>query len=330
MKKNIRSIATYIISIFIAFGLLYLVFRSISLDEFLAQAENADYFYVCLSIAITLIAHIARAYRWKLLIEPTGHSSTTLRMTSAVLIGYIVNLVLPRMGEVTRCGVLKKTDNVPMSISLGTVISERIIDVLTLLIITLLALIIEFDKLSTFLLDLFTRIDSGKLLVMGIAGFLFLVFGAVGGLVVYKRLKGRFKVILDQLLEGLFSLRKLQSKTAFLVSTIVIWTTYFSMGYLIFFAVEQTSHLSWQAALMLLVSGSIAMTIPVQGGFGTFHSIASSMLLLYGIDKTTGVFFATLAHSSQVAATVIFGTIGLIMTVFLKQKSPVMQQKKDE
>jgi len=328
MNRNNKSVIGYFISFAIAVILLYLVFSSISLEEFMKQAEKADYSYVLLSIGITIIAHIARGYRWNLLIRPTGFTTTTYRTTGAVLVGYIVNLVLPRLGEITRCGVLKKTDKIPITITIGTVISERIIDVCTLALITLLALLFEYDKLTSFFYGLLPHIDSRKLIFLALFGVIALGAVTIAGLAIYRRLKGRFRVILDQLFQGLFSLRKLDNIPAFILSTIVIWVTYFLMGYFVFFAVKQTSILGWQAALMLLVSGSVAMTLPVQGGFGTFHTIVSSMLLLYAVDKTTGVFFATLVHSSQVAATVIFGVVGLVMTLFFKELPSEKQQEK--
>lgn len=318
MKKNAKSIFGYLFSVIIAAVLLFLVFKNISFDEFIAQAESANYSWVYLSIALTPIAHIARAYRWNLLINPLGYQATTTRTTAAVLVGYIVNLVLPRLGEVTRCGVLKKTDGVPMTISVGSVISERIIDVLVLFLITAVTLVIQFDKLSSFLLSMFGSIDTRGLIIMALSAVALAILGIAAVYWLYNRLEGRFRVVLGQLFEGLFSLRKIDNIKGFLASTLLLWVTYFFMGYVIFFVVAETSDLGWKVGMMMLVCGSIAMTIPVQGGFGTFHSIVGSMLLLYGIDKTTGVFFATLVHSSQVVATVIYGVIGLIMTIFLK------------
>ena len=322
MGKNIKSIIVYILSLILGVILLYLVFKNISFDDFIAKAEMADYNWVYLSIAVSLTAYFARAYRWNLLIKPLGYEVTTWRTTSAVMIGYLVNLVLPRAGEITRCGVLKKSDNVPMTISIGTVISERIIDVLTLLLITLSVLVLEFDKLSTFLLSLTDYINTEKLIILAIAGIVCAFICAAATYWLLKTLQGKFRVVLNQLLEGLFSLRKIENIKGFIIATVIMWGTYFLMGYLIFFSIPETSELGWQVGLMLLVSGGIALTIPVQGGFGTYHTIVSSMLLLYGIDNTTGVFFATLVHSAQVVGTVIIGIIGLVMTIFTQPQSP--------
>ena len=121
MSNKTTSFLGYSFSLLVGAVLLYLVFKNISFEEFLAKAEQADYSWVYLSIGITFFAYVARAYRWCLLINPLGYETTTLRATTAVMIAYLANLVLPRLGEITRCGVLKKSDNVPITLSLGTV-----------------------------------------------------------------------------------------------------------------------------------------------------------------------------------------------------------------
>jgi uncharacterized protein (TIRG00374 family) len=316
MSSSIRTVLGYAFSIIFSSVLLFLVFKNVSWDKFMAQAEQADYRWVILSIFIFLISLVVRAYRWNLLINSLGYSATTFRSTQAVMIGYLVNLVLPRVGEVTRCGVLKKSDNVPITISLGTVISERIIDLATLALITILTFVFEFHKLSSFLGNMIGGVNTSQLITIALIGSVFLAFCGASVYWLYHRFEGRFRVVLGQLINGLFSLRKISNIKGFIVSTLVLWVAYYFMGYLLFFAVTETSGLGWSVGLMLLVMGGIAFSIPVQGGFGTYHSIVSSMLLLYQIDTTTGVFFATLAHSTEVAATVLYGTVGLFLSAF--------------
>jgi uncharacterized protein (TIRG00374 family) len=316
MSSSIRTVLGYAFSLIFSSVLLFLVFKNVSWDKFMAQAEQADYRWVILSIFIFLISFVVRAYRWNLLINSLGYSATTFRSTQAVMIGYLVNLVLPRVGEVTRCGVLKKSDNVPITISLGTVISERIIDLATLALITILTFVFEFHKLSSFLGNMIGGVNTSQLITIALIGSVFLAFCGASVYWLYHRFEGRFRVVLGQLINGLFSLRKISNIKGFIVSTLVLWVAYYLMGYLLFFAVTETSGLGWSVGLMLLVMGGIAFSIPVQGGFGTYHSIVSSMLLLYQIDTTTGVFFATLAHSTEVAATVLYGTVGLFLSAF--------------
>lgn len=315
-----RSLLGYSLSFIVAGILLYLVFKNISFEEFLAKAEQADYRWVYLSIALAFIPYPVRAYRWTLLINAQGYNTTTFRTTPAVMIAYLANLVLPRLGEVTRCGVLKKNDDIPISFTLGTVIAERIIDMITLVIIAGFTLIIEFDELTAFLMEVGGLMDVTQITTKLIYGSIALLVIGVLGYWLYHRLEERFRVIFKQLLEGLLSLRKIDNPLGFILATILLWTAYFFMGYVIFFSIGETSNLGWEVGLMLLVSGSIAMSVPVQGGFGTYHSLASSMLLLYSIEKTTGVFVVTLAHSSQVVAMVVYGIVGIAVSFFIRSR----------
>jgi uncharacterized protein (TIRG00374 family) len=324
MSSRTRTVLGYVISLLFSGVLLCLVFKNVSWNKFIAQAEQADYRWVVLSIFIFLISYVVRAYRWNILINSLGYSATTFRSTQAVMIGYLVNLMLPRVGEVTRCGILKKSDNVPISISLGTVITERIIDLITLVFITILTFVFEFHKLSAFLGNIIGFINTSQLISIALITVALLGFGGAVIYWLYHRFESQFRVVLGQLIQGLLSLRKISNIKGFIFSTLILWIAYYFMGYLIFFAVAETSELGWSVGLMLLVMGGVAFSIPVQGGFGTYHSIVSSMLLLYQIDTTTGVFFATLAHSTEVAATVLYGVVGLFLSVFYG-KSP--QQK---
>ncbi len=120
--------------------------------------------------------------------------------------------------------------------------------------------------------------------------------------------------------EGVLSLKNIKNVPGFIISTIVLWVVYYYMSYIIVFSLPETAHLGWMVGVMLLVTGGIALAIPVQGGFGTYHTLISVMLSLYAVDPTTGVFLATLLHTSQVVAVAIFGAIALALSFFLKEE----------
>ena len=141
--------------------LLWLVYRQIDLKELLTRLGEVKYGYVVASILIMLVAHWVRAYRWRIMLRPVGFNVTTFRTFNAVILGYLANLFLPRMGEITRCGVLRRTDNVSMTVSIGTVIAERVVDLLTLVLIILLNLALEYEILADFFRDLFASKLSG-------------------------------------------------------------------------------------------------------------------------------------------------------------------------
>lgn len=329
MSSRFISALKYLGSLGLAGALLYFAFRNVDWSDFLEKTKNVDYTWVLISIILSLVAYIARAYRWNILLKPLGHTQlTTTRTTIAVLVGYLANLAFPRLGEITRCGVLKRSDDVPVSSGLGTVITERIIDVVTLLILILFTLVVEFDRLIAFLRELFgfsvdanvigVSVDDSFYWKLGI-GFGVLLLFVIALIVLARKAGEKVKSFIRELYEGLLSLRKIDNFSGFIVSTIVLWIVYYLMSYLIIFSLPETSHLDLMAGVMLLVTGGIALAIPVQGGFGTYHTLVSAMLSLYAIERTTGVFLATLLHTSQVVAVAVFGGIALLISVFLKK-----------
>ena len=321
MLKKTASVLKYLIPLGIAFVLLYFAFKNVEFADFWAKAKLVNYWWVFASIALSYLSYLLRAYRWNLLLKPLGYPHLKMHRTNvAVLIGYLANLAFPRLGEVTRCGILKRNENVPMANSFGSVITERIIDVITLLLLILFTLLIEYDTLIAFFSNAFSGIANIEGLAWKAALVLFgAALVAVALIYVAIRSGGRFRIIARQLLEGIFSLRKLDNIPGFILSTLLLWVVYYYMSYIIIFAVPETSGLSWQTGVMLLVTSGVALAIPVQGGFGTYHTMISGMLMLYSIDKTTGVFFATLLHTSQIVAIAVFGGVAVLVSLFMKK-----------
>lgn len=323
MVKKTIAVLKYVISLGLAILLLYLAFKNIDFAEFWKKAQTVDYTWVIISIAISILSYWARAYRWNILLKPLGYAELSAYRTSlAVLVGYLANLAFPRLGEITRCGMLKRSDNVPVSSSLGTVISERLIDMVTLMFLIVLLLFVEYERFVSFLTDTFSGLETidgivwkAALLLIGLVVVLFLGF-----FLLFKK-SLRVREFVRQLVAGILSLRRIENIPGFLISTVVLWVTYFFMSYIIVFSIPETSHLGWMAGIMLLVTGGIALAVPVQGGIGTYHAFVSSMLVLYSIEKTTGVFLATLLHTSQIIAIAVFGGIALLLSMFLKKRN---------
>lgn len=318
MVKKVVSVLKYVISLGLACLLLYFAFRNIDFSEFWQKTQKVDYTWVIVSILLSLLTYFTRAYRWNLLLKPLGYRNLTIpRTTLAVLVGYLANLAFPRLGEVTRCGMLNRSDKVPVSASLGTVITERVIDMFTLLAIILFALIFEYDRLMEFFSTAFS--DFGIEGLAWKAAVLVLTAGMIASVVaviLFKKSAG-FREFVRQLVQGLLSLRALKNFSGFIFSSVLLWVTYFFMSYVIVFSIPETAHLDWMAGVMILLTGGIALALPVQGGIGTYHAFVSGILVLYGIDDTTGVFLATLLHTSQIIAMAIFGGIAALISVFV-------------
>ncbi len=329
-----KNIIKYSLFLGIAAILIWFAFKDIPFADLLAQFQKANYFWVFLAIALTFVAHGSRAYRWCMLMEPLGYKPSFWNANLAVWTGYFANYIVPRMGEVTRCGTLQKTDGVPFEKSFGTVVAERVFDVLTLLVLIGLNFILEFDRLSQFFGDLFSSKLQGKndgsLLKWVLLGVVVLGIAILAYIVFNKNIRERLLQIPiikkawsfgEGLLDGLLSIRKLKSPSLFIFHTVLIWTMYYFMSYLLFFAVPETSNLSPLAGLTMLVVGAIGMTAPTQGGIGSYHLLVGSVMVLYGLTQKDGILLATFTHASQMLATLIFGAIAFLLVLFIQKKN---------
>jgi uncharacterized protein (TIRG00374 family) len=246
------------------------------------------------------------------------------------MVGYLANLVLPRAGEVIRCSMLRKTGGVAVKASIGTVITERLLDMAMLLLLIGAAFLIEFDRIHAFFWNLF----SDKIASYGATWAV--IYWLVGGMVLLVLLVAalgyifrdtlthnafylKIKAFIKGVAEGIFSISRLSNKPAFIAHTLFIWLTYFFTSYVGFLALPGTVHLGFGAALSVLVVGSLGMSAPVQGGIGVFHIMVRSTLLLYGLSKETGMAFALINHTSQTLLVVVLGGISFVVSM-LNQK----------
>lgn len=320
MKQVIAKSFKYLILLLIGLVLLYFAFKEQDLNLLFEDLRRAEYVWVFASVLFAYLAHLVRAYRWRMMISSLGHGTPSLTNTfSAVLIGYLANLAFPRMGEVSRCGVINKTDQIPIVKLIGTVVAERLIDLLMLGFIIFLAIAIQFGLLSDFLynnlLIKLTRSEGYFTLLVFASCMLILM------LVLFYIFKKREKLgiwykihkfYLD-IKSGIFSIKAMGNKAAFIAYSILIWLMYGISVYLCFFALKATAELGPVVALSTLVFSSLAMIAPVQGGIGAFHWMVSEGLTIYGIERSEGLAFALLLHSFQTLIILFTGSISLIL-----------------
>lgn len=316
MSKKFGFVLKVALSIGLAGLILYFVFRNIDYKSFIGKLNEVEYGWIYFTMLLSLFGYIFRAYRWKLQLLPLGYEPSVFRTFIALMTGYITNLFVPRLGEITRCGVLFKSDKVPVSVGIGTVITERIVDLVALVVILSLAFLLQSDQLLAFIaqtVDLnidWRLLGAIVLLIVGVGIWVFIRF-------IYPS-QTKVGAFSRDMVNGLLSLRNVHFGK-YLLSTLGIWVIYFLMTYLVFFALPETSELSWLAGLSVLSAGVIAFVLPVQSGFGTFHALVAAMLALYGIDNMTGVFFASLLHTSQLIAALIFGLVAVVISLFIKR-----------
>ncbi len=330
MGKKILNIVKYLIFLGIGVILLYFSFKDIPLNKFINDVKNANWFWIFMNILFGLLAFVSRAVRWRISIEPLGYKVKDLNSFYALLIGYLANMAFPRLGEVTRCSVLYKTDKVPVTKLLGSVIVERALD---LLILMLLLIFVFFYKINFFgqfiydkILHPFTLSIQEKFGDIGIlyyilASVLLLTIVAlyylrkkISHLSIYKKITNLF----SEVVEGLKVIYTMKKKKWYLFHTILIWLFYVLMTYSVFFAIPETSELTFADAIFILVFGGIGMALPVQGGFGTYHAIVASALTIYGISYETGLVFATIAHEAQTLLVIVLGGFSALMVSLKK------------
>jgi hypothetical protein len=324
MKKNIIVFLQYAIPLLLGIWLVRYLLSQVSFEKLIESFQKAEYGWVFLAWAMALAAHLSRAYRWKLLLQPLGYNPKLLNSFVAVMVGYFANFALPRLGEVTRCGVLKSTDDVPVNVGFGTVVAERVFDLVMLLLIMGFTFLLELNRLS----DFFTKFLTDKLsgyqqildktwLILVIMAVLFAIMAVIVWSFREKILQNMLvkKIIsfLKGIWEGIVSVRNLDKKWEFIFHTLFIWLMYYAMTYIVFFALPQTSSLGWRAGFVIFVVGSFGMAAPVQGGIGPFHILVSEALVFYGLDKEDGISLATFMHGTQIV--LLFGA-GAICAIF--------------
>jgi glycosyltransferase 2 family protein len=322
MKKTLQ----YLLFLGIGGGLIWYSIASgiINPTKLWEDVSHANLWYVGLMVVLMFVAHGSRAARWQLLLEPLGYKPSFFNVNNAVWLGYFANNLVPRLGEVTRCSQLYKSDNIPVEKSLGTVVTDRLFDVVMLFILLLLHFILDFDKLWAFINQQMAQ-NSGSQADKSNLLFFLLVTIVLGGSVLFIFRKKILQISIVQtiieklkgLLDGLLSIRHLKNPWLFIFHSVLIWTMYYLMGYVLFLAIPKFADLPLMAGLTFLVSGALAMILPSPGGAGTITAIVSPVLVtMYGLSKDDAGTLATFVQSSQMLATLIIGAIIFLITVF--------------
>lgn len=328
MNCKVAKYLKFVLFLSLSGAFLFLAFKDADLRFILSGFLEANFFWVILSLLVSTISHIVRALRWQLLIEPLGKRPRLINTIGAVMIGYFANLALPRVGEVTRCGVLAKRENLPFESLLGTVIIERASDLFMLVAIAIITVLLKLNFFGKFIVTnllypLKHRIQNASeaniLAILGVTLITILLTYFIASRFLGKKAKGRIRNVLKGLANGVRTIGRMSSKGLFVLYSILLWLCYWLMTFLLVFSIPATSNLGATDALFLLVAGSLGMLIPVQGGFGAFHIATATGLGLYGISQEEGLIFATVSHESQTLMVVIFGL--LFAFLFMRKKT---------
>ena len=324
-KKSIQLIQYFTL---LAIGLLlgYLFFTSLNIDELKQNIRTGNFSWFYVVMFVSLMVYVIRVLRWQMLIRAIGHETKFSNAFAALSISYFVSFIVPRLGEVTRCLSIKKQHDIGFMELLGTVIIERVVDIISLIIVLLLTLVLQFTMIKEFVNEnmvkpfyngVVIKIVQGNAmmliittLVLVIVSVLFFYFRN------YLRAKSPMLIIkfIDGLKQGIVSIMKLKQKRLFCLYTFLIWVGYFLMTYFWFFIFKETSVLGWGACLSILSIGTIGRSVPIQGGgMGAYHFLVTNVAIIYGISASFGKTLATLIHAGQTFFTFAMGLVGLII-----------------
>ncbi len=333
MKKTISQFLK--IAGFLAFGilLLYFAFRGVAFDELASTLQKVNFWWIGLSLLFAGISFFSRARRWMLLIEPLGYKPSFSNTYHSLMVGYLSNYVLPRLGEFTRCVTLGKREKIPVDSLFGTVIVERVVDLMMLMLILLVLLISWMEKFGAFfgeqvygpLQQKFIELFGGAWVfwlatvstILVIFLFIFLFRKKLTRFTLVRKVKG----ILIGVLDGLKTIYRMEKKWEFVLHSVLIWFLYILMTWVVVFALKELSGLTFIDGMFLLVIGGLGMSAPVTAGFGAYHWITSrGLMVVYGFSLETGTAYAILAHESNSLLTILLGIISYTVLMLSRKR----------
>jgi uncharacterized membrane protein YbhN (UPF0104 family) len=331
MNPKLKSALQYLVTISITVLLVWLSLRGINLggahegqdtgDLIWTAWTKADKGYLLLMAVLLLVSHLFRAERWRMLLEPSGHRGTFSNSFLSVMVGYLVNLAIPRGGEVSRCYNLFKLEKTPVEVSFGTVVVERLVDVLCMLTLVFIAFVVEWDKLEVFMSSLDFSGGGTKPKVSPL--LIIVVLGVIGIVVLVYFLRNNPRVIKlwHGFKEGVFAIFKLRNKWLFIAYSIIIWVLYFFMSYTVMLAFGETAQLGIRAVLTIFAIGAIAMAAPLPGGAGSYHLLLPlGLVSLYHMDRAEAVAFVFIFHAWQTLVLAFVGVVCLLISLWLIRK----------
>lgn len=324
LKKRYAQGLQFLLFLLIGALILWWLYRDQDPAELLrALKEDVNYFWIVAALMAGLFSHIVRTLRWQMMIAPLEKHPRFANTFLALMIGYLANLAIPRMGEVSRCAVLSKHENLSFTRLLGTVVAERILDILSMLVSLLLVVILQWGVLKGIAGNSFdfSRLYQ-SLATPGPWVALFLVGAALWFFrktIRASRFFFKLKDLWMKFKEGFLSFRRVENKARFVFHTLLIFVLYFAMMYLNFFAFPYTAHLSPLASLTVFVFGTLAMVAPVQGGIGPWHFMVITALLAYGIEAGQAGIFALVVHGALNLMILVFGLLSLLVLPFVNK-----------
>ncbi|WP_282787585.1 lysylphosphatidylglycerol synthase transmembrane domain-containing protein [Flavobacterium croceum] len=307
------------IPLLLGLGIIYYQYTTLTAQELQnikSIFKKADYFYIYLSLFIALFGFWSRAYRWKYALNHLGYQTHFKNDLMTVCVSYLVNLTIPRSGEISRAALLKKYEDVPFDKAFGTIVAERIVDLIVFFLFVILGFALQFNKLYNFIFSKISLQNIVILLVVGVVLFiLFILIWIYAEWNIIQKLKRK----LSGLVEGMMSILKMKDKWKYIFHSFLIWFSYLLMFYVTIFALPETKNIGFDVVVMGFIFGSLAIGF-TNGGLGAYPLSIAKILMLYGISNDVGTAFGWLIWTSQTLLTICVGLISYILLPLLNKK----------
>lgn len=330
MSKGAKKLIKIVFPIALGSLIIYLFYKQLDADsiaDFQNHFKKANYWWVLAAVASAFISHMSRARRWQMMMKSLGYPIGFMAAFNSIFVNYLVNLGIPRTGELARCGVLSQYYDIPFDKSFGALVNERVIDIILLFFVGFMVLIFQYDIFINFMREYLLPFvektglleKTSSLIITG------LILFALGLFVLYLIYKGKFPLqakfsnLFAGIKEGLLSILKLENPALFVAHSIFIWLMYWLMTYLIFFAVPGGNEITAMIALSILFFGTFAF-LAVSGGFGAYPVVMGMVVSLYGLDAILGNAVGWLLWGGQTVMIVLFGLISFFMLSLVKTK----------
>ena len=282
--------------------------------------KTANYWWVLLSLLLGVLSHLSRAYRWRFMLEPLGYKPKFLNSAMAVIIAYLVNLGIPRAGELSRAAVLTEYEDIPFEKGFGTIVAERVADLIMYALFILLAFFAQYQLIRDELVKklpenpIYTIISATIIIICAFYFFKWIKRSEQPQVI-------RLKSFLSGLIDGVKSIFSMKKKWAFIFHTFFIWLMYILMLYVAKFSIPETAHLSINAVLISFVIGTFSYAA-TNGGIGAYPIAIQSALLLYGVSEVAGLSFGWIMWTSQTLMILVFGGVSfLLLPIYNKSKT---------
>ena len=316
MTKLLGNILKTALPFALGIGILWWMYRETDWTDFWHTISSELHWgWMLVSLIFGVVPQVFRALRWQMTLRPMGEFARSRTCINAIFLSYAASLVIPRVGEVTRCGTLKKVDDISFSKSIGTVVTERLVDSLIMLVIAAAAFLSQLPVFLKFIDE--TGADFYSLVHrFSSTGYLVTILCIVLALAICGSLLFRYKMFAQSrekvlgIWEGIRSLRHVERPWLYWFYSVGIWVGYFLHFYLAFFCFDFTAGINPWAALLIFSIGSFAVLVPTPNGAGSWHFAVKTMLVLYGVAEAPAVMFALVVHTIQTGLVILLGAWG--------------------